>query len=62
MANHCENCGATWSPGTEEHDWQKCFSCGWCPGDPIDDDDDDYLDDEWDDDTDDDDPNDSRNI
>lgn len=36
----CHNCGAIWSPGTEEYDWQKCSACGWSPGEPIDEDDD----------------------
>lgn len=41
----CQNCSSIWSPGTEEFDWQKCSSCGWEPGDPIDEDDDmDYED------------------
>lgn len=31
----CENCGSIWSIGTEEHDWQKCSSCGWQPGQPV---------------------------
>lgn len=62
--NECHNCSSIWSPGTEEHDWQQCSSCGWRPGMPVDEDDDDedwdgYFDDE-DDDTDD--PNDSRNL
>ena len=47
MLSECENCSSTWSPGTEEYDWQTCAACGWQPGDPIDDDDDDD-DDEFD--------------
>lgn len=59
--NYCLNCDSIWSPGTEEHDWQRCSACGWTPGQPIDDEDDDEDDyDEFDDDGDD--PNDSRNI
>lgn len=42
----CENCGEMWSPGTEEHDWQKCNCCGWSPGDPIDEDEEDDREDE----------------
>lgn len=36
----CENCSSIWSPGSEEYDWQKCSSCGWSPGQPIDEDED----------------------
>lgn len=46
-SNYCHNCGETWHPGTEEHDWQQCSSCGWRPGDPVmdeDDNDDDFDD------------------
>lgn len=32
---NCHNCGSLWSPGSEEYDWQQCSSCGWTPGDPI---------------------------
>lgn len=46
--NECMNCGAIWSPGTAEYDWQQCSACGWQPGDPITDDDDDDVYDEED--------------
>jgi hypothetical protein len=52
MANfpltECENCSSIWSPGTDEYDFQKCASCGWRPGDDLDEDidDDDDLDNE----------------
>lgn len=45
--NHCLNCSSNWEIGTEEFDWQVCSSCGWRPGDPIDEDDDE--DDDWND-------------
>lgn len=58
MLCECENCGSTWSPGTEEYDWQTCAACGWQPGDTIDDDDDfDFDDDDQDKNV-----NDSRNL
>lgn len=34
----CKNCSSIWSPGTEEYDLQKCSSCGWTPGLPIEED------------------------
>ncbi|RTL56252.1 MAG: hypothetical protein EKK37_17415 [Sphingobacteriales bacterium] len=35
--SECLNCGSIWSPGTEEHDFQRCSACGWQPGMPVDD-------------------------
>jgi hypothetical protein len=44
--SECQNCGSTWHPGTEEHDWQACSACGWRAGDPVVDEDDDGAEDD----------------